>query len=248
MTRVEGEIRQPQAPGGSALTPSRTLSAGTRYVIPGHAKLLMSISSPLPVIDARKATRARQPGRTGLREVIVIVTQSVTGRQQAVRVVAADAKGARALAMLHTTVLDVVPRELSPASLALRHLEFEVRPDGSPFEPPGPVPSARVAQPAIPAAPDEAAAGPDDYTTYSLVIATDPLYWTADGTELSALQARHSAEALADAVRNVFPGLRCDLVPGPVEKLDLSGGPDADVRERLEAWVERRMGEMLATK
>ena len=201
-----------------------------------------------PVIDAREATRVRQPGRV-LVEVVVTVVQTSTGRRQAVRVAAANERGARALAMLHCTLLNGVPRDLDSAFLADRHLEFEVRPySGDTVEPPGFVVPARVTPQwtITRTRDDEADPVGDDYAAYSVVIATDPHYWiTASGVEPTILEARQRAEMLADAVRNVFPGLRCDLVPETVEKLDLSTGPDPDVRVRLGEWVEARMSVML---
>lgn len=201
-----------------------------------------------PVVDAREATRVRQPGRV-LVEVVVTVVQTSTGRRQAVRVAAADERGARALAMLHCTLLHGVARDLDPASLADRHLEFEVRPDsGDNVEPPGSVAPERVTPQWITARTrdDEVDPVDDDYAAYSVVIAIDPHYWiTANGAEPTILEARRRAEVLADAVRNVFPGLRCDLVPGPVEKLDLSTGPDTSVCEMLVRWMDRRMSDAL---
>ena len=200
-------------------------------------------------VDAREDTRARQPGRADLVETIVVITQAATGRRQAVRVVAPDQRPARALAMLHCTLLDGVPHDLDPPSLALRHLELEVSPDeGSTGASPGYLPLKRgvPAGGIKPGAEDRAYPSNGDYTTYSVVIATDPRYWTASGgTETTILEARRRAEVLADMARNAFTGLRCDLVRGPVEKLDLSSGPDTGVREELEAWVDWRMGEMI---
>lgn len=203
---------------------------------------------PVPVIDAREVTRARQPGRA-LIEVVVTVTQAAVGLRQAVRVAADDERGARALAMLHCTLLSNVPRDLSPVSLALRCLEFEVSlDDGSEsIAAPRPAPPAWVAPAAGPSG-EGGRDGPEggELTGYSVVIATDPRYWVAaDGTQPTVLKARWRAELLADMARNVFPGLRCDLVPGPVEKLDSSSGPNLAVREKLEAWIEQRAGEML---